>query len=186
MLIEQLFSKGLMTMGPSPHDGTRQVGVFPPDLIKNLTATRARELEKFRWITGDWTYENVVPATRLSPAYVDSGNQSFMICEMNHWVCAVLPGGRQLQQITFDPFSGQWIYALTRGSYGILRCAEGWQDNSIVFTGQMTMVGIDCEWRMTWTKHSDTQFTFVNEEKAEDGEWVYIDEWRFNRRASGS
>jgi len=182
MLIEQLFSQGIMTMGPSRLDPQRQVGVFAPDLIQRLAAARAREMDKFRWIAGEWTSENFVPATRLSPAYTDGGHQRFALCEADHWVCGVSPNGSQERQITFDPFSKQWIYVLTRGSYGILRSGDGWIGDQIIFTGLMTMIGINCQWRMTWNKKSEDEFGFVNEEQAAEGSWVYIDEWRFRRR----
>ena len=183
MLIEKLFEQGVMKIGPSPRDPSRQVGVFPPDLITRIATTRASELAKFSWISGEWSYENAVPSTRLSPAYVDAGQQQFVIA--NSWVCTVVHGGRLEQQITFDPFSNQWIYSLARGSYALLRSANGWQGNQIVFTGPMLMIGIDCEWRMTWSKSSDDQFRFVNEEKTEDGTWAYVDEWRFDRVKPG-
>lgn len=182
MLIERLFSSGIMTMGPSRLDPTRQVGVFAMEAIASLPAIRAAEMEKFRWIAGEWDHENAVPATGVSPAYSDIGTSRFAVCENGGWICAVAPDGRETQQITFDPFSRQWIYVLTRGSYGILRSREGWIGDSIVFTGLMTMIGIDCEWRMTWRRQGDDAFSFTNEERAEDGSWVYIDEWRFNRR----
>jgi hypothetical protein len=92
------------------------------------------------------------------------------------------PDGTEGRQITFDPFSRQWIYLLARGSYGILRSPEGWSENQIVFSGTMTMIGITCEWRMSWTKESDRVFGFVNEELAADGGWHYIDRWRFTRK----
>jgi hypothetical protein len=53
--------------------------------------------------------------------------------------------------------------------------------NDIVFTGLMTMIGIECEWRMRWTRTSDDEFAFVNEERMPDGAWAYIDEWRYRR-----
>lgn len=181
MLIEQLFSQGIMTMGPSRLDPQRQVGVFPPDLMGKLSAARAIEIEKFRWIAGEWNYENCVPATRFSPAYTDVGSQTFSISEEDRWVCVVSPDGHQHRHITFDPLSKQWIYVLTRGSYGILRSSEGWTSNQIVFSGLMTMLGINCEWRMRWIKISEDEFRFVNEERA-GGSWLYIDEWRFRRK----
>ena len=184
MLIEQLFARGVMTMGPSPRDPNRQVGVFPSELITEVAKTRAAELEKFRWIAGSWSYENHVPATAQNPAYVDAGRTSYSVVEMNGWICANLPDGRQEQQITFDPFSKQWIFVLTRGSYGILRSPDGWTDNQIIFTGPLTMIGVDCEWRMSWTKTSEDEFQFVNEEKNEEGGWTYIDEWRFIRTSA--
>jgi len=181
MLIEQLFSQGIMTMGPSRLDPQRQVGVFSPNIIGQLSAARAAEMDKFRWIAGEWSYENRVPATRLSPAYTDAGHQKFLLCERDSWVCIVAPDGSQQRHITFDPFSKQWIYVLTRGSYGILRSREGWVGDRMVFSGLMTMIGINCEWRMTWDKKSGDEFRFVNEEQAADGSWMYIDEWRFRR-----
>ena len=83
-------------------------------------------------------------------------------------------------QITFDPFSRQWIYVLTRGAYGMLRSAEGWTGHSIAFIGTMTMLGPTREWRMTWRRDGRERFSFVNEECL-DGQWTYIDEWRFIR-----
>ena|ERR1051326_99368 len=182
MLIEQLFSHGIMIMGPSRIEPSREVGIFSAGLLPKLSASRAAEIEKFRWIAGQWSYENSVPATRLSPAYTDIGQQTFSIGEKDTWVCVVSPDGREHPHITFDPFSKQWIYVLIRGSYGILRSAEGWTDNRIVFSGLMTMIGINCEWRMTWTKISDNEFKFINEEQSADGSWAYIDEWQFKRK----
>ena len=182
MLIEELFSKGVMTMGPSKADPQRQVAVFRPEVVSALPAIRAAEMDKFRWIAGEGNYENRVSATRLSPAYTDVGSSRCSICENGAWICGVAPDGKQSRHITFDPFSRQWIYVLTQGSYGILRSSEGWADGRIVFSGAMTMLGIDCDWRMTWTKQTDDAFRFVNEECGSNGSWEYIDEWRFTRK----
>jgi hypothetical protein len=180
LLIEKLFSQGIMKMGPSRVDPGRQVGVFVPAFVSSLPALRASEMEKFSWLIGDWNHENLVPATRLSPAYTDIGTTSFSMCEDG--ICHVGPGGREIPNLTFDPFSRQWIYMLLRGSYGILRSPQGWVGDEIVFSGLMTMLGINCEWQMTWTKQGVDQFAFVNEERDDDGAWVYIDEWHFRRK----
>ncbi len=179
--MEKLFSQGIMMMGASRVDPARQVGVFNPELLSRLPGLRAAEMEKFRWLAGEWRHENRVPATRFSPAYSDIGASRFSLCEKEGWICGIGADGREVPQITFDPFSRQWIYVLTRGSYGVLRSREGWIGNRIAFTGLMTMIGIDCEWRMTWTREGDDRFGFVNEELGEDGAWVYIDEWHFER-----
>jgi hypothetical protein len=184
MLIEELFSKGVMTMGVSKVDPKRQVGVFRPEAIAQLPAVRAAEMEKFRWISGEWDFENRVPATRLNPAYTDVGSSRFSFCEKDAWICHVTSDGKESRNITFDPFSHQWIYVLTQGSYGILRSSSGWLENCIVFSGLMTMIGIDCEWRMSWTKVSYDAFSFVNEQLGTDGRWEYVDEWHFTRRAT--
>jgi len=175
MLMEQLFESGVMTIDPE-----RNVGIFRPEAVAGLSALRAGELAKFAWLTGEWRYENRVPATRCSPAYTDAGSCSF--CERDGWICLVSPDGAERRNITFDPLSRQWIYILAQGSFGILRSAEGWVGDRIVFTGLMTMVGINCEWRMSWAKESDNSFAFVNEELGADGAWHYIDEWQFARK----
>jgi hypothetical protein len=194
MLMQQLFSTGIMKMGPSRVDPARQVGVFDPNFVAGLPALRTAELEKFRWLVGEWSYENAVPATSLSPAYSDIGTTRFALSKDGAWICIVAPDGTEIQNITFDPFSKQWIYVLLRGSYGILRSSDGWSEgrtagssegkpgNQIAFSGLMTMIGINCEWRMTWTRERDDHFHFVNEERNGDGSWAYIDEWRFKRK----
>jgi hypothetical protein len=138
-----------MKMGPSPRDETRQVGAFHPDFVSKLPALRAAEMEKFRWLAGEWSHENHVPATRLSPAYTDAGSSRFSLCDNSNWICLVRPDGQESRHITFDSFSRQWIYLLAEGSYGILRSSVGWFGNQIVFSGSMTMIGVNCEWRMT-------------------------------------
>jgi hypothetical protein len=183
MLMEQLFSTGIMRMGPSRMDPRRQVGVFNPAAVSGLPALRSVELERFRWIAGEWRFENAVPATSVSPAYGDIGSARFSFNEKSNWICMMAPDGEEIPQITFDPFSRQWIYLLTKGSYGMLRSAEGWKGDSIAFTGLMTMIGINTEWRMTWTRQGPDRFAFVNEERVSDGSWAYIDQWRFQRES---
>jgi len=185
MLMEELFSRGIMTMGPSKNDPARHVGIFKSDYLAELPALRAAEMEKFCWITGEWSYENAVPATRVSPAYTEVGTGRYAFCESGNWICTLAPNGREIPLITFDPFSRQWIYTLTNAAYGILRSADGWtttpSGDQLIFSGLMTMLGINCDWRMTWTRRSENEFGFVNEERAADGSWAYIDEWRFRR-----
>ena len=183
MLMEQLFASGVMQMGPSRVDPSRQVGVFNPNFVAGLPGLRAAKMEEFRWIVGEWSYENVVPATSANSAYVDVGSSRFSLGEKSNWICIVAPDGRETPNITFDPFSKQWIYLLMQGAYGMLRSPEGWRKGQIVFTGLMTMIGVDCEWRITCSRDGDGRFSFVNEERNANGSWDYIDEWRFVRKS---
>jgi len=179
MLMEKLFASGVMQMGASRVEPERLVGVFNPAALVGLPVLRAARMKEFSWIAGEWSYENVVPATSANPAYVDVGGGRFALCENGNWICMV-KDGREMQQITFDPFSRQWVYVLMNGAYGMLRSREGWIGNEITFTGTMTMLGIECAWRMRWTKESEDRFSFVNEERDGD-QWIYIDAWRFQR-----
>jgi hypothetical protein len=184
MLIERLFAEGWMQMGPSRVDPLRRVAVLNPERFASLIAHRATELARFEWLVGDWTFENAVPATAISPAYCDIGAATFVKSADGVWFCAKTADGREQPLITYDPCSRQWMYLLAKGSFGLLR-SPGWIDHGdhdhITFTGLMTMIGVECEWRMTWTKHSDDEFVFVNEERLADGNWSYIDEWRYRR-----
>jgi hypothetical protein len=179
-LIETLFAGKVMTMGPSRNDPSRRVGTFNQDYVSTLPAIRAAEMAAFTWLVGEWTYENQVPATSLSPAYTDVGTIAFALCENDTWICLVGRDGRQHRHITYDPFSRRWMYVLIEGSYGVLH-SPGWMGKQIVFTGHMTMLGVECEWRMTWTRTGLDEFGFVNEEQRGDGTWAYIDEWRYRR-----
>lgn len=96
MLIEKLFSAGIMEMGPSRVDPDRQVGVFNPEFVSSLPAFRASEMERVHWLAGDWNHENVVPATRLSPAYADIGTSSFSMSEDGSCLCVRGSDGREI------------------------------------------------------------------------------------------
>jgi len=180
-LIETLFARRIVRIGPSRHDATNQVATFDPETISKLAADRAAEMDRIRWLSGVWTFENPVPATRLSPAYCDRGTATFAPSPDGLFMCMVGRDAKLTPLMTFDPWSRRWIYMLTSGSYGVLR-SPGWARDQIVFTGLMTMIGIDCEWRMTWTRDGEDAFGFVNEERRADGSWSYIDEWTYRRR----
>jgi len=113
MLMEELFARGIMMMGPAGDPG-RPVGVFNPNFLAGLAAARAAEMEKFRWLAGEWTSANRVPATARSPAYIDTGAATFQLCEKEGWICMVGRDGRERPRITFDAFSRQWIFLLFR------------------------------------------------------------------------
>jgi hypothetical protein len=181
MLMERLFSSGIMQMGPSRVDPGREVGVFNPAAVAGMPAARSAALETIRWMAGEWNFENSVPATQYSPSYTDVGSMRLTFNEQTNWICILAPDGQETPHLTFDPFSKRWIYLLIKGSYGILR-ASGWEGNRLVFSGLMTMIGIDTEWRLTLVKDNPDQFSLLNEECAEDGSWAYIDEWRFTRK----
>jgi hypothetical protein len=181
-LIDAMFASGVVRMGPSTYDPTRQVATFDPAAVATLVAAREREMQTFSWIIGEWDFENHVPAGDRHPAYVDVGRVTYVSSDDGAWICVALPNGKTVPLLTFDAWSGQWIYALTRGAFGILR-STGWSGDQIAFTGTMTMVGVTCEWRMTWSRRGSDEFAFVNEEKTSEGNWAYIDEWRYVRRS---
>jgi hypothetical protein len=181
MLIEELFKRGIMVMGPAKERPGHETGTFNMELLKTFPALKAAEMEKIRWIEGEWDSVNRVPATSKNPAYEDVNTGTYRFCEKDSWICLVGKDGRERRYLTFDPFSGQWIYVLLEGAYGVLRSA-GWNEDELVFEGEMTMIGVNCVLRQTWKKKSDDAFSFVNEEKLADGSWGYVDEWEMTRK----
>ena len=176
-----MFASGVVQMGASRIDPERLVATFDPRAIATLVAARNEELQTFLWLVGEWDFENHVPSGLQNPPYVDIGRVTYVRSDDSAWICTALPNGKTVPLLTFDAWSRQWIYVLTNGAFGLLRSA-GWVDHRIEFTGIMTIVGVTCEWRMTWSRQGDDLFTFVNEEKTTDGDWAYIDEWRHVRR----
>jgi len=140
-LIEKMFESKVVRMGPSRNDASRQVASFDPEAIRALAARRSTELHTFEFLIGDWSYQNPVPATRVSPAYCDVGSATFRQNADRTWICMLGPNGREIPLLTFDAWSNQWIYVLTNGAYGILR-SSGRDGINITFRGAMTMVGV--------------------------------------------
>jgi hypothetical protein len=177
-LIEELFEKGIMVMGPSRHDPKEIVGTFPPDLFPKLVAQRTAEMQRVRFMAGEWLTVNQVPATPRNPAYAEHGKGSMRMSPTGAWLCLVR-SGVEVPHITFDPFSRQWMYILAEGAFGILR-SKGWEGERISFTGLMTMIGAERELRHTITKVGGDEFHSLNEE-LHGSEWVYVDEWQYRR-----
>jgi hypothetical protein len=181
MLMEELFGRGIMVMGPAKDDPARMTGTFNMELLKTLPALKTAEMEKMRWLEGEWNSVNRVQATSKNPAYEDFGSGTYRFCEKDSWICLVGKDGRERRYLTFDPFSKQWIYLLAEGAYGILR-SSGWHGDALVFEGEMTMIGVNCVLRQSWKKKSNDEFSFVNEEKLANGSWGYVDQWELKRK----
>lgn len=180
MLMEELFRRGIMRMGYAADDPSRLTGLFNLEYIATLPALRKEQMQRMLWLEGEWVAVNRVPATAMNPSYED--HQVYRYRSNGDWICLVTRAGEQRPHITYDAFSRQFMYVLSEGAFGVLR-SPGWEDNRIVFTGEMTMIGVNCVLRQTWTKENDDAFSSVNEERLEDGRWSVVDEWEFRRRA---
>jgi hypothetical protein len=73
------------------------------------------------------------------------------------------------------------MMTFTEGLFGVLQ-SNGWESETIVFSGPLTMLGIDCELRQTITKKSLDEFHILNEEKLADGSWREADEFFCRRK----
>lgn len=175
-LFEQLFSRGFMVF-----DAERKRAMVNPEVAAGFAAGRKEKMKEFRWLIGNWEALNRVSATPTTPAYTDTYHYTYNLCDEDTRICITGPSGKQRPHLTFDPFSARWMMTFVESVYGVLQ-AEGWEGNRIVFTGQLTMLGIDCELRHTIVRRSHDDFYALNEEKQPDGTWAVVDDFQFRRK----
>lgn len=175
LIFEQLVGRGVMVFDPE-----RKVLTFNREVVGTFPAIRKAKMEEFQWLVGEWSAENRVGATPTTPAYTDTYFYTYELSDDDTRISITGPGGKPRPYLTFDPFSSRWMMTFIDGLYGALQ-SEGWQGNSIVFTGPLTMLGVDCEIRQTVTKYSGDRFHILNEEKLPDSTWGIVDEFECRR-----
>ena len=178
LLFEQLVRRGLMAYDPD-----RKVLTFNLPVIAKLPAIRRQKMEEFKWLIGEWVFENHVRATPTTPAYVDTYSYSYELAEGGTRYTVSGHGATRRPYLTFDPFSNRWMMTFTEGLFGVLQ-SDGWQGDTMVFTGPLTMLGVDWELRQAISKRGPDEFHIRNEEKLADGTWRETDEFFCRRKQS--
>ena len=176
LIFEQLVSRGLMALDPN-----RNVLVFNVPVLARFPAIRQQRIEEFKWMIGDWAFENHVRATPTTPAYTDTYYYTYELADTGSRYTVSGHGAKARPYLTFDPFSNRWMMTFTEGLFGVLQ-SDGWKGDAIVFTGPLTMLGIDCELRQTITRKGPDEFHILNEEKLADGSWRETDEFVCRRK----
>lgn len=176
LIFEQLVSRGLMALDPK-----RNVLAFNLSALARFPAIRQQRIAEFKWLIGDWAFENHVRATPTTPAYTDTYYYTYALADDGARYTVSGHGAKARPYLTFDPFSNRWMMTFTEGLFGVLQ-SNGWDGDSIVFSGPLTMLGIDCELRQTITKKGPDEFHILNEEKLADGSWREADEFFCRRK----
>jgi hypothetical protein len=177
LIFEELLARGFMALDPD-----RNVLTFNLSTVSKFPGIRKSKIEEFKWLVGEWAFENRVRATPTTPAYTDTYFYTYQFCDDDMRICLIGKGGKQRPYITFDPFSRRWMMTFTEGIYGVLQ-STGWRGDTIVFEGTLTMLGVDCELRQTIEKQGNDEFHIANEEKLPDGNWKITDEFFCRRKA---
>ena len=165
LIFEQLVARGLMAFDPN-----RKVLAFNLPALAKFPAIRQQKMEEFKWLIGEWAFENRVHATPTTPAYTDTYFYAYNLSDDGTRFTVSGHGAKARPYLAFDPFSNRWMMTFTEGLFGVLQ-SNGWQGDAIVFTGLLTMLGVDCELRQTITKKSSDEFHILNEEKLRDETW---------------
>lgn len=176
-LMEQLFARGTMAM-----DQEKNTAIVPPAVLARAVAASKAELARFRWLEGEWTVINSVPATKRSPAYTGTVRYTFQVCEDETTICLSY-ADRNVPFLRFDGLASRWISLMPQrgGTYGFLQ-SEGWKGESIVFEGRLLMLGVDWQVRQTWTRRGPDEFRMENRERTPRGAWRFADEFVYRRR----
>ena len=176
LIFEQLVSRGFVAFDPN-----RKVLAFNLPVLARFPALRQQKIEEFKWLIGDWAFENHVRATPTTPAYTDTYFYTYALAESGSHFTVSGHGAKARPYLTFDPFSDRWMMTFTEGLFGVLQ-SNGWQGDTIVFTGPLTMLGVDCELRQTITRKGPDEFHILNEEKLPDGTWRDADDFFCRRK----
>jgi len=176
LLFEQLFARGFMIFDPE-----KKAGVFNPTVVSEFPKGRKLKMEEFRWLIGNWEAVNHVRATPTTQAYTDTYRYTYNYCDDDTRICITGPSGKERPHLTFDPFSARWMITFVDGVYGVLQ-SEGWSEETLVFTGHVTMLGVDCELRQTIQRRTADAFYVRNDERLSDGQWNTVDDFDFHRR----
>jgi len=176
LIFEQLVARGLMVFDPN-----RKVLTFNLRALAQFPALRQQRIDEFKWLVGEWSFENHVRATSTTPPYTDTYFYTYALSDNDTRYTVSGHGAKERPYLTFDPFSNRWMMTFTEGLFGVLQ-SKGWQGDTIVFTGPLTMLGVDCELRQTITKKGENEFHILNEEKLPDGSWRETDEFFCRRK----
>lgn len=176
LLFEQIFARGFMVFDP-----VKKAGVFNPTVVAEFPSGRKQKMAEFRWIIGNWEAVNHVRATPTTPEYTDTYHYTYNFCDDGTRICITGPSGKERPHLTFDPFSARWMMTFVEGAYGVLH-SDGWNGDTIVFAGHLTMLGVDCELRQSIQRQGHDQFYVRNDEKLPDGQWSMVDDFEFRRR----
>jgi hypothetical protein len=143
LIFEQFVGRGFMALDP-----VRKVLVFNRDVVGKFPAIRKAKMDEFGRLVGEWSAMNKVRATPSPPAYTDTYFYPYQLCEADSRISITGPGGMARPYLAFDPLRERWMMTFTESMYGMLQ-SKGWQRDSIVFTGCLTILGVDCEIRQT-------------------------------------
>jgi hypothetical protein len=175
-MFEHLFNSGVMKIDPG-----RKVGVFNLEVISKFPALRKAEMEKIRWMEGDWNAENSVRATRVSPAYVDTYPYTYRFCEDGATLC-IVRGGKEVPNITYDAFSRKWLLLMPgRGAFGMLTSAGLVRRLDRVHRSY-SHAGLRVRPAHDAHPPHRSRILHVESRAQPDGTWTLVDDWVFRKR----
>jgi len=175
LMFEKIVRQGFLVLDPA-----RKVLTLNREVLSKFPVMRKAKMAEFFWLPGKWTALNRVRATPTTPAYEDTYHYTYELRDDGARMYLAEPDGKFRPYLTWDPFSERWMMTLIEGAFGVLQ-SPGWSGDSIVFTGNVTMLGANCEIRHTITKITDADLYAVNEEKLPNGEWIMVDEFIWRR-----
>lgn len=153
-----------------------------PALAKAL-GHAAPEMKSVAWMIGDW---DIVATVAGSGGAAEKGRSHVAPALGGVWleIRDTYPQGNQdISYLGFNPVSRRWT-TMTVDAVGnaVANTAERWQDNKLVFTGDVVVIGEKATLRQSVIRQGDRAYTVTNEERVADGSWVLLDSYKYSKR----
>ena len=146
----------------------------------------APELQRMRWMLGQWNVEAVVFATPTAPQRTEHGKALITFVNDGTWLqmADAYPAGNQdLGFLTYNIVSRRWIsVGLDSVGNAVISTASSWEGNRLVLQApHVEILGVVTTLRQTLSKQDDDHYSLLNEEQLPSGAWVKLDEYHYQR-----
>jgi len=156
-----------------------------PRLAQRLAMPPA-ELERAKWLLGQWEVSARVFATASTPERRSQGSSRIDQALGKAWIRFddTYADGSDLTFLTFNAITQRWVSVTIDGTgNAVTTQGTGSIDHRLVFTGPpVSIVGETVRLRQTMEKRSDGEFHVLNEERLADGRWVALDEYSYRKK----
>lgn len=148
----------------------------------------APQMKQVEWMLGSWNIEAQVFATPTTPAHVDHGTAQISVVNGGTWLqmADAYPQGTQdLGFLTYNLVTRRWVsVALDSTGNSVVTTGPAWEDDRLVLSAAVEIVGISAMLRQTVTRAGPDRFSVLNEEQLPSGRWIKLDEYRYQRTAA--
>lgn len=142
--------------------------LFAGSVLAQETPKPAAEMAQLNGFAGNWACEGNAPASPFGPAHKTRSTTQGRLDLDGHWVVGTVKEAKTAENphplsgmyhMTYDSSAKSFvlIWVDNFGSWATTT-SPGWQGNTMVFTGDQTMMGQKAKSRDTFIKKSDTEW----------------------------
>jgi hypothetical protein len=145
------------------------------------------ELRSAAWLVGRWNVTARVFADGAEPKEADHGQSTVEEILGGTWlqIRDTYEGQPEdLGFLTFNVATKNWIaIGIDKSGNAVTSKAKAWDGNRLALLAEdADILGEHVALRQTLEKHSDREYTILNEERLSNGEWAVIDEYVYRKQ----